>query len=147
MKPLSSPLVLSLALVSPWSLAAASDPSLDGCWHAVKIVQFFKDGTKAQDVSGRCTLRFKDDQLESTCASTTGPVTSTYRYRIGRPHVYLATMTGSTYKTTLIGSTREYDYQVEGDRLTTSANLKPTEPPTPGMAIRVATEAARTACD
>lgn len=146
MKFLAHPLALGLAVVSLCSHAEIPDNSLIGCWRAVKIVQHFKSGSQAEDTSGRCTLQFKDDQLESSCASTIGTVTSTYRYRVSRPNVYLATMTGSTFRTTLIGSTREYEYQVDGNRLKTAINLTPPEPVAPTVAIRVETEATRTAC-
>ncbi|HVE53807.1 MAG TPA: hypothetical protein VNB23_10550 [Ramlibacter sp.] len=146
MKSFAHSFVLALALVAPWSHAAAPDPSLLGCWRAVTIVQFLKDGSKMEDSSGRCTLQFKEDQFDSTCMSARGTVTSIYRYRIERPNVYLATMAGSSYRTTLIGSTRKYEYKVDGDRLTTRADIQPTEPAAPTAAVRVETEAARMEC-
>jgi len=99
-----------------------------------------------EDTSGRCTLHFKEDELESTCRTAHGAVTSTYRYQIGRPNFYAATMAGSTFRTDLIGSTREYEYHVDGDRLTTAVNLKTTAAVPPAVAVRVETEAARTPC-
>jgi len=138
--------LLYLAFVAPCSHAVAPDPSLTGCWRAVKIVQYAQDGSKIEDSSGRCTLQFKEDQIESTCATAGGAVTSTYRYRIARPDFYLATMAGSTFRTGLIGSTREYEFHVDGDRLVTATNLPTTSPAPPTVAVRVETEAARTPC-
>lgn len=142
-------LALSIAFVAAAfasaGQAAAPDPSLAGCWRAARIVQHFKDGSKGEDTSGRCTLQYNGDQLVSSCASAVGTVTSTYRYRIEKANFYLATMTGSTYRTTLMGVTREYEYRVDGDRLTTAINLKVVEP-TPATVVRVETEAARMAC-
>lgn len=146
MKPVAPPLLLSLALFSSCIQAAAPDPALVGCWRAVKIVQHFATGTKAEDNTGRCALRFTDNRLESSCASTGGTVTSTYSYRIARPNVYAATLTGSTFQTSLIGSTREYEYRVEGDRLTTATNLQSTDPAKPALAVRVETEGSRMEC-
>jgi hypothetical protein len=128
-----------------WSHAAAPDESLVGCWRAVKIVQYVQGSPKVEDTSGRCTLQFKEDQFASTCETANGTLTSTYRYRIVRPNFYSATMAGSTLRTDLIGSTREYEYHVDGDRLTTATNLQTTAP-APAVAVRVETEAARTPC-
>lgn len=146
MKFLAHPLALGLAVVSLCSHAEMPDNSLMGCWRAVKIVQHFKDGSKSEDTSGRCTLQYKDDQLVSSCASAATMVTSTYRYKVERPNFYLATMTGSTFRTTLLGSTREYEYQVDGERLKTAINLQVTEPAAATVMTRVETEATKTAC-
>ena len=136
--------LLCLALTASWNAAAAPDPSLAGCWRAVKIVQSAPDGTRMEDTSGRCTLRFTEDQLASTCATASRPVTSTYRYEIVRPGVYLATMVASTFGTSLVGSSREYEYRVDGDRLTTASQLPATAGA--GAGARVETQASRTAC-
>ena len=147
MKFLAHRLVLGLALVSPFcSLAEVPDPSLLGCWRAVKIVQHFKDGSTAEDSSGRCTLQYKDDQLVSSCASAAGTVASTYRLRIERPDFYLATMTGSSFRTSLLGGTREYRYRVDGETLTTAIDLQVAEPAAATAMVRVETKAARMAC-
>jgi hypothetical protein len=135
-----------LALLAPWSHAALPDASLAGCWRAVKIVRYAQGGPRMEDKSGRCTLQFKEDQLASTCETSAGTMTSTYRYRIVRPHVYAATMTGSTFKTDLIGSTREYEFHVDGDRLTTATSLKPASSAGSAAAVRVETEAAKMPC-
>lgn len=146
MKSLAHSLVLSLAFVSPWSLAAAPDPALIGCWRAQKIVQYFKDGGSAADSSGRCSLHFTEDQLTSTCASASGTVTSTYHYRIERPNVYSATMAGSTFRTSLIGSTREFEYHVDGDRLATTTTMQTTDSAPATATIRVGTDAVKMPC-
>jgi hypothetical protein len=146
MKFLALPSVLVLALAPSWSHSESSNSSLLGCWRAVNIVQHYQNGTKAEDASGRCTFHFKLGQLESSCASATGTVTSTYRYRVERPGFYLATMTGSTFRTSLIGSTREYRYSIDGDRLKTAIDFQHPEPVAPTMTVRVETEAARMAC-
>jgi hypothetical protein len=126
---------LSLALAASWACAAAPDPSLLGCWRAARIVLTAPDGEKAEDTSGRCTLQFKADQFESTC-----------RYQVVRPRVYAATMAGSTFRTEMVGSTREYAYRIEGDQLHTV-----TVPPAMAFAAaaaaqRVETVAARVPC-
>lgn len=136
-------LLLALTFVLPWVHAASGDPSLTGCWRAVKIVRQAQGAPKMEDRTGRCTLRFQDDVLESTCRTSAGTMTSTYRYRVVRPGAYQTTMTGSTFKTDLIGSTREYEFRAEGDRLSTATTL----PATPSAgAVRVETEAARMPC-
>jgi hypothetical protein len=138
--------LLCLASVAPWSHAAAPDPSLMGCWRAVKIVLSFQDGSKAEDTSGRCTLQFSEDQFKSACETGSRTATTTYQYRIVRPNFYEATMTGSTFQTDLIGSTREYEYHVDGDRLVTAPMLRTRLPAPPTVATRVESEAARMPC-
>ena len=135
-----------LALAAPAIHAATADPALLGCWRAAKIVLTTPQGEKAEDTSGRCTLRFEEEKFESICKATSGTATTTYRYRIARPQVYAATMAASTFRTEMVGSTREYEYRVEGDQLRTV-----TVPPAMAFAAaaaapRVETEAARVAC-
>lgn len=149
MKCLVRSCVLSLPFLAPCAYATAPDPALLGCWRAVKIVLYVEDGSKAEDTSGRCVLKFKDDQFDSTCTTTTGSATTSYQYEIVRPHVYAAKMTRSTFRTDLIGTTREYEYRIDGDRLVTS-----TAPKAPlsaaatakATAPKVETQAARTVC-
>ena len=127
---LNRSLVLCLAFATPWAHAASADVSLLGCWRATKIVLYVQDGSKAEDTSGRCTLQFKQTQFESVCKTSTGTATTTYRYQVIRPQVYAATMATSTFKTDMIGSTREYDYRIEGDQLRT-VSVPPAKPPEP----------------
>ena len=122
------------------------DPNLLGCWRAAKIVLTTPEGEKAEDTSGRCTLQFKEDQFESVCKTTRGTATTTYRYQIVRPQVYAATMSGSTFKTEMVGSKREYEYRIEGEQLRTV-----TVPPAMAFAAaaaaqRVETEAVKVPC-
>jgi hypothetical protein len=138
--------LLCLALAAPVGYAAAPDPSLIGCWRAVKIVLYAQDGAKVEDTSGRCTLHFKEDRFESTCGTATGAATTTYEYRVARPNFYLATMTGSTFRTSLVGSTREYEYHVVGDRLVTVTSSQPTSSAPEAVAPRVESDAVRTPC-
>jgi hypothetical protein len=146
MKSLAYSLVLSLATVCAWSHAAMPDPSLAGCWRAARIVQYSQGRPTAEDSSGRCILKFSEDRLESSCATSSGTVTSTYRYRVDRPNFYSATMAGSTYRTSLIGSTREYEYHVDGDRLSTATSLQSAESAAAPVTVRVETQAARIPC-
>ena len=137
---------LPLCLAAFGSHATAPDPELAGCWRATKIVLTTQDGTTAEDSSGRCTMRFGDEQLQSNCMTAQGMTTTTYRYRITRPQVYAATMAGSSFRTELLGSTRESSYQVTGDQLRTVSVPPATAPAAPGVTPRVVTEAARMPC-
>lgn len=139
-------LLPSLALLATLSHASAPEPSLVGCWRAVKIVLYTHDGGKMEDESGRCTLRFNEDYLDSTCATSGGTATTTYHYRVDRPGVYLTTMTGSTFRTGLVGATREYEYRVEADRLFTVTSPLVSTPVSPTATKRVESESARIAC-
>jgi len=141
--------VLALAAAAAASVAhaAAPDPALLGCWRATRIVLHTPDGEKAEDTSGRCTLDFKDEEFESVCkTSSQGVATTRYRYRIVRPQVYAATMAGSTFKTEMVGTTREYEYEVQGERLRTATVPPPKVSVAAATASRVETEATKVAC-
>ncbi|PJI96945.1 hypothetical protein CLU85_1702 [Acidovorax sp. 69] len=138
--------ILFVSLIAPLTYAAAPDPALLGCWRAVKIVLYGADGSTAEDNSGRCVLQFKDDQFDSTCTTTGGTATTSYQYQIVRPHFYVAKMTSSTFRTDLIGSTREYEYRMEGDGLVTSTASQAKLPAPAAAAPRVETKATKTPC-
>ena len=139
--------ILPLVFAASWGHAASPDPSLLGCWRAAKIVLTTQDGSKAEDTTGRCTLRFTEDQLESTCRTSSGTATTTYRYEVVRSQVYAATMASSTFRTEMVGSTREYTYTVQGDQLrTVTAPAAKAPAAAPIEAPRVETEAFRAPC-
>lgn len=138
--------LLCLLVFASCADAAAPDPALLGCWRAARIVLHTPDGGKTEDTSGRCILHFMEDRFESTCATAAGTATSSYQYRIERPNFYLATMTGSTFRTSLVGSTREYEYHVDGDRLMTVAAPQAASPAAATVAPRVESQATRTPC-
>lgn len=146
MNSLARSCLLSLALITSAIHAAARDPSLVGCWRVVKIVLHAPDGTKMEDTTGRCIVQFRDSELDSACGTSGGTATTTYGYRIVRPHVYAATMATSTFRTSLVGSTREYEYQVEGDRLFTVSIAPAASPAGPAGAPRVESEAEKVPC-
>lgn len=127
--------------------AVAPDPALLGCWRATKIVLHTPDGEKAEDSSGRCTLQFKEDQFDSTCKTSSGTTsTTTYRYQVVRPQVYAATMASSSFRTEMVGSTREYEYRIDGDHLRTVTVPPPKVSVAATTASRVETEASRVTC-
>jgi len=126
--------------------AAAPDPALLGCWRATHIALYTQDGTKAEDRSGRCVLRFKETQFESTCQTSQGATTTTYHYHIPRPQVYAATMASSGVRTEMVGSLREYEYRIAGEQLRTVTAKPLGAPALPSNAPRVETEAERTPC-
>ena len=137
---------LPLCLAALASHAAAPDLALLGCWRADKIVLHTPDGEKAEDRSGRCTLQFKEEEFISTCQTTRDVATTTYRYRVVRPQVYAATMKGSSFKTEMVGATREYEYRAEGDTLRTVTVPPPKVSLAATTASRVETDATRVAC-
>ncbi|MGP1684178.1 MAG: hypothetical protein ACTS8S_17810 [Giesbergeria sp.] len=139
--------LFALTFVAPWSYAADPDASLVGCWRSVKITLYAQDGSKTEDNSGRCIRQFKADLIESTCRTSNGVSTTTYKYRIDRPNFYLATMAGSTFKTDMLGSTREYEYRIDGDLLVTATAPKTTLPAPPVAATRVEALAIRAPCE
>jgi hypothetical protein len=146
MKSIARSFLLSLALITPAIHAAAPDPSLVGCWRVVKIVLHAPDGTNMEDTTGRCILRFRDAELDSACGTSGGTATTVYGYRIVRPHVYAATMASSTFRTSLVGSTRAYEYHVDGDRLVTVSIPPAASPASQAGAPKVESEAERVPC-
>lgn len=136
----------SLLLAFASSHAAPPDASLAGCWRAARITQHFASGAKAEDASGRCTLQFGEREYQSRCTTSSGIAATTYEYHLVRPGAYAASMTGSTFRTDLIGKTREYQYRVEGDRLVVSTRFKPEIPAAATTVTRVETEATRVPC-
>jgi hypothetical protein len=126
--------------------AAQADASLAGCWRSASIVMQFQGGAQSEDRSGRCTLQFEDDRILSTCQTSTGSAVTRYRYEIVRPNVYRATMTGSSFRTDLVGSTREYEYRIDGDKLLLVTHPQTTSPAPPSAAVRVESESKREAC-
>jgi hypothetical protein len=135
-----------LACIASCVHAGTPDPSLIGCWRAAKIVLYAQNGSKIEDTSGRCALQFKEDQLESACLTARGMARVSYQYRVVRPNFYVTTMTASSFKTDLIGATREYEYHVDGDRLVTVTKPPAAAQGSPAAAVRVTSESARTAC-
>jgi hypothetical protein len=135
-----------LACIASCVHAGTPDPSLIGCWRAAKIVLYAQNGSKIEDTSGRCALQFKEDQLESTCLTASGMARVSYQYRVVRPNFYVTTMTASSFKTDLVGATREYEYHVDGDRLVTVTKPPAAAQGSPAAAVRVTSESARTAC-
>jgi hypothetical protein len=145
MKPNPKAFLLAMALAAPCTQAASPDPALLGCWRSTSIVLHLQDGSKTEDRSGRCTLRFQDDQLESQCGAAR-PAATTYRYEVVRPNVYQTTMTASTFQTGLIGAKREYEYHVDGDRLLLVTHPPAPTPAPPTAAVKVESESTRMAC-
>jgi hypothetical protein len=138
--------VFCLACIGPSVHADAIDQSLIGCWRAVRIVLHAQDGSRIVDTSGRCTLQFREEQVESTCLTASGLARVTYQYRIVRPNFYVTTMAGSTFRTDLIGATREYEYHIDGDRLVTVNKTPASALGSPTVAARVESEAAKSPC-
>ena len=141
-----TPWLLGLLCTAAWARATAPDPALLGCWRATTIVLHTADGARLEDRSGRCTLRFKEDQLESTCRTTRGLATTTYQYQIVRPQVYATTLAGSTVRTEMARTTREYAYRIEGERLHTASVASATAPDASATGPRTETDAIRIAC-
>jgi hypothetical protein len=138
--------LLGLLCAASFAQAAAPDPALIGCWRAAKIVLHTPDGAKLEDQSGRCTLQFKEEQLESTCRTARGVATTTYQYQIVRPNVYATTLAGSTVRTEMASATREYAYRIDGEQLHT-ATVPAAQPQVASTATpRTETDATKVAC-
>lgn len=141
----SRALALFLAVLVQQAQASVQDDLL-GCWKTGKIVQIFGDGSRASSQPGRCTLQYKRDDFVSTCTYSQTPVTSTYRYNVVRPGVYEATMTSSSLRTELLGTTREYEFKVKGPTLSLTARPKVTGAQVSATIVRVESESEKTLC-
>ena len=141
-----TPWLLGLLCTASWVQATAPDPALLGCWRATTIVLHTVDGARLEDRSGRCTLRFKEEQLESTCRTTQGMATTTYQYQIVRPQVYTTTLASSTVRTEMARTTREYTYRIEGERLHTACVVSATAPEASPTGPGTGTDATQVPC-
>jgi hypothetical protein len=142
----STPWLISLLCTASWAQATAPDPALLGCWRAHTIVLHTADGAKLEDRSGRCTLQFKEEQLESTCRTTQGLATTTYRYQVVRPQVYATTLAASTVRTEMASATREYAYRIEGEQLHTETAPPAVAPAASAATARTETDATKVPC-
>ena len=138
--------LLCALCIAPCAQAAAPDPSLLGCWRATAIVLHTVDGQKLEDRSGRCTLQFKEEQLDSTCRTSRGLATTTYRYQVVRPQVYATTLAASTVRTEMASATREYAYRIEGVRLHTATVAPAAAPAASAATPRTETDATKVPC-
>ena len=146
MRPVLRTLLASLSVLGACACTAAPDPALAGCWRSVKIVQTLADGSKIEDTSGRCMLEFRATQFDSVCTTSAGlRASSTYSYEITRPNAYSATMTGSSFRTQLIGSKRDYDYRIDNGRLFIVTTPQATVPGS-AAAVRSESESVKETC-
>ena len=63
-----------------------------------------------------------------------------------RPQVYATTLAGSTVRTEMARTTREYAYRIEGERLHTASVVSATAPDASATGQRTETDAIRIAC-
>ena len=63
-----------------------------------------------------------------------------------RPQVYATTLAGSTVRTEMARTTREYTYRIEGERLHTASVASATAPDAPATGPRTETDATQVRC-
>jgi hypothetical protein len=136
-------LALNLALPTI-VLSKPLDDALKGCWEGKNVRQYISDGRfRDQSTVGRVEYQSTKIVTESK------EVRIEYRYEIVRPSVYSATMSAHTHRPDLIGSTREYEYRIEKDRLFITTYPQTTKPAPPTVAVKVESESVRvgTTCE
>lgn len=117
---------------SACAVPADIDPSLLGCWRGVNIRQHASDGS-FRDQAGYGRLEYGS----STIVTGYDSQPTRYRYEIQRKGVYLATIIEHPARPDLIGSTREYEYRVEGDELFITTYPQTSKPTPPTAAVKV----------
>jgi hypothetical protein len=129
---------LSLCLALPLELVAAelSDEALLGCWRAERVQQTYADGRVWNDIGG-CTLEFALDRIDSACALRPGNRPVIYTYTISQPGHYTARIVEHPQFPAAVGSEREYEYQIDGDRLYISTNPQTAKPVPLNAVVRV----------
>ncbi|WP_395685634.1 hypothetical protein [Caenimonas koreensis] len=140
---------LLLPVLGCLALSAIAGPQdeLLGCWRAGKITQVFADGSKSVSVGSQCTMQFRQEEFVSTCAFSQKPTVTTYRYRVTRPGVYSATMLTSTASTQLIGTTRDYEFRVDGNTLAITTRPQVTTPAPATATVQVDSQSSKVACN
>ena len=112
-------LTLVLLLASPASIRAAEEPpdaALVGCWRAERVEQTLPDGSLWTDIGG-CTLEIAADRIVSGCSLRSGNQPITYTYKVVEPGKYNARITAHPARPQAVGTERDYEYRVDGDRL------------------------------
>ena len=138
-------LVTALLVALP-CIAKVSEDGLIGCWRSTRIAQFIDGNPALEDKSGRCTLQFKAGEFESRCQASSGVIVATYSYRVERPNFYTAKMLSSTASSSLIGTTREYEFHVQGDQLQLVTYPQATKALPLAKVSRVVSESTKVSC-
>ena len=120
---------LALCLVLPLELVAAelTDENLLGCWRAERVQQTYADGRVWNDIGG-CTLEFALHRIDSACALRPGNRPVIYSYTISGPGRYTARIVEHPQSPAAVGSERDYEYRIDGDRLYISTNPQTAKP-------------------
>jgi hypothetical protein len=146
----SSSIFRSVAVLATSALciaAQAADPDFLGCWRGIRVVQYDVAGPAYTNSISDCTESISARTIHSACSSKGNETTYEYDYRVVAPGKYSATIRASTNRPDLVGSTRDYFYRVEGDRLYTTTYPQTTTPAPPTAAVRVESESVRVECN
>ena len=129
---------LTVCLTLPLALAAAepTDAALLGCWRAERVQQTYSDGRVWKDIGG-CTLEFAADRIVSACALRPGNRPVIYTYTISGPGRYIARIVEHPQLPSAVGSKREYEYRIDGDRLYISTDPQTAKPVPLNAVVRV----------
>ena len=98
--------------------AASRDPRLAGCWRSVRMALVRIDGRQAAMDDDRCVLRIDDRTIVSTCDWPSVHWVVEYAWQPLAGGRYRATATRYPGNESQVGTSKEYDYRIEGDRLT-----------------------------
>jgi hypothetical protein len=131
-------MAMAMAGLCGAATAAATDidPALLGCWRAERVDQTLADGTRWTDVGG-CTLEFLPDRIVSACALRAGNRPIVYAWQVTEPGTYRARITDHPVQPQAVGSERDYQYRLEGDRLLITTFPQSAQPAPVSRAVRV----------
>lgn len=105
--------LLSLLCIAPCAQAAAPDPALARLLARRQRRAAHRRRPKARTRSRRCTLQFKEEQLESTCRTSRGLATTTYPIPDRAPPGVCHHLGGQHGEDKMASATREYAYRIE----------------------------------
>lgn len=115
---------------------ATTDASLIGCWRSGVTTSHLADGS-VRESKASCTLTFEEAKIRSECIGSRGPFSISYAYRIVSAGKYEATIISHDTLATAVGTTREYDYRIDGNILRIETYPQTTTPAPLNAAVRV----------
>jgi hypothetical protein len=116
-------------------LAHAQDQSLLGCWVTDRVTNFYTDRLPSRTKSD-CVLYFEQDRVSSACNGKQGIALISYSYKIVSTGIYEAIMESNDRRPELIGSKRDYEYEIKNGRLYITTYPQSTKPGPTDQVVR-----------
>ena len=134
---MTKPKVVGLCMIALLSAVDthAQDQNLLGCWVTERVTNFYTDRLPSRTKS-ECVLYFEQDRVSSACNGRQGVALITYFYKIVRTGVYEAIMESNDRRPELIGSKRDYEYEINNGKLNITTYPQSTKPSPTDQVVR-----------